>query len=264
VSAEANNLATALKGQTKKQGDWGEMILESILEKSGLTRGREYTIQDNMKDESGKNQRPDVVVHLPENRKIIIDSKVSLVAYDKFSSAENPDLQRITLKEHILSIYSHIDLLAPRRYDLMEGSLDFVMMFIPVEPAYLTAIQADPELWSYAYNKRILLISPTNLIAALKLVTDLWKREQQNRNAMEIARQGEKLYEKFVGFLDTMEDVGRHIGKSQEAYGKALSQLKDGRGNLIGQAMKLRKLGIRSEKSMSSHLLPSEEDTGEE
>jgi DNA recombination protein RmuC len=263
VSAEANNLASALKGQTKKQGDWGEMILESILEKSGLTKGREYTIQDNMKDETGKNQRPDVMVHLPENRKIIIDSKVSLVAFDKYSSAENPDLQRIALKEHINSIYSHIDLLAPKRYDLMEGSLDFVMMFIPVEPAYLTAIQADPELWSYAYNKRILLISPTNLIAALKLVTDLWKREQQNRNALEIARQGEKLYEKFVGFLDTMDDVGKNIGKAQDSYTKAMGQLKDGRGNLVGQALKLKQLGIKSDKTVSPDMLPSDE-SGEE
>lgn len=263
VSNEANNLATALKGQSKKQGDWGEMILESILEKSGLTRGREYTIQDNMKDDAGKNQRPDVVVHLPEGRKIIIDSKVSLLAYDRYSSAESADLQRITQKEHINAIYSHIDLLAPKRYDQMEGSLDFVMMFIPIEPAYLTAIQADQELWSYAYNKRILLISPTNLIAALKLVTDLWKREMQGRNALEIAKQGEKLYEKFVGFVDTMEDVGKNIDKAQDAYSKAFGQLKDGRGNLIGQALKLKQLGIKSDKQLSPSLLPLSEDENE-
>jgi len=259
VSTEANNLATALKGQSKKQGDWGEMILESILEKSGLTKGREYTIQDTMKDEAGKNQRPDVIVHLPENRKIIIDSKVSMVAYDKFCSAENPDMQRIALKEHINSIYSHIDLLAPKRYDQMEGSLDFVMMFIPIEPAYLTAIQADQELWSYAYNKRILLISPTNLIAALRLVTDLWKREQQNRNALEIAKQGEKLYEKFVGFVDTLEEVGKNIDKAHDSYSKAIGQLKDGRGNLVGQALKLKNLGIKSDKTINSNMLPMED-----
>jgi DNA recombination protein RmuC len=235
------------------------MILESILEKSGLTRGREYTIQESMRDDSGKNQRPDVVVHLPENRKIIIDSKVSLLAYDKFSSAENPELQRITLKEHIHSIYSHIDLLAPKRYDQMEGSLDFVMMFIPIEPAYLTAIQADQELWSYAYNKRILLISPTNLIAALRLVTDLWKREMQNRNALEIAKQGEKLYEKFVGFVDTLEDVGKNIDKAHDSYSKAIGQLKDGRGNLVGQALKLKNLGIKSDKTINSNMLPIED-----
>lgn len=259
VSTEANNLATALKGQSKKQGDWGEMILESILEKSGLTKGREYTIQDNMKDEAGKNQRPDVIVHLPENRKIIIDSKVSMIAYDKFCSAENPDLQRIALKEHINSLYSHIDLLAPKRYDQMEGSLDFVMMFIPIEPAYLTAIQADQELWSYAFNKRILLISPTNLIAALRLVTDLWKREMQNRNALEIAKQGEKLYEKFVGFVDTLEDVGKNIDKAHDSYSKAIGQLKDGRGNLVGQALKLKNLGIKSDKTINSNMLPMED-----
>ncbi len=259
VSAEANNLATALKGQTKKQGDWGEMILESILEKSGLTRGREYTIQESMKDESGNTLRPDVIIQLPEDRKIIIDSKVSLTAFDRYCASENPDHQKATLKEHINSLYSHIDLLAPKRYDLMEGSLDFVMMFIPVEPAYLAAIQADPELWSYAYNKRILLISPTNLIAALKLVTDLWKREQQNRNALEIARQGEKLYEKIVGFVDTLEEIGKNIARAHDAYSKAVGQLRDGRGNLIGQALRLKNLGIKSDKTFHPNMVPLQE-----
>lgn len=260
VSSEANNLATALKGQTKKQGDWGEMILESILERSGLTKGREYTMQETIKDEHGNSLRPDVIVTLPENRRIIIDSKVSLVAYDRYTAAENNEGQLSALKFHIASIYAHIDQLSQKRYDQMEGSLDFVMMFIPIEPAYLTAIQADQELWAYAYNKRILLISPTNLIAALKLVTDLWKRELQNRNAVEIAKQGEKLYEKFIGFVDTMEDVGRHINKSQDAYQRAVGQLKDGRGNLVQQALKLKKLGIKSDKEIAAAILPLGEE----
>jgi DNA recombination protein RmuC len=263
VSSEANNLATALKGQSKKQGDWGEMILESILEKSGLTKGREYTVQETIKDENGNSLRPDVIVTLPESRKIIIDSKVSLVAYDRYTSADNNDAQLAALTFHIASIYAHIDQLSQKRYDQMEGSLDFVMMFIPIEPAYLTAIQADQELWAYAYNKRILLISPTNLIAALKLVTDLWKRELQNRNALEIAKQGEKLYEKFIGFVDTMEDVGRHINKSQDAYQKAVGQLKDGRGNLVQQALRLKKLGVKSDKEIAAAMLPLAEEEDE-
>ena len=263
VSSEANNLATALKGQTKKQGDWGEMILESILEKSGLTKGREYTVQETIKDEHGNSLRPDVIVTLPENRKIIIDSKVSLVAYDRYTAVDDNEGQLAALKFHMASIYAHIDQLSQKRYDQMEGSLDFVMMFIPIEPAYLTAIQADQELWAYAYNKRILLISPTNLIAALKLVTDLWKRELQNRNALEIAKQGEKLYEKFIGFADTMEDVGRHISKTQDAYHKAVGQLKDGRGNLIQQALKLKKLGVKSDKEIAATLLPLSDDEDE-
>lgn len=263
VSSEANNLATALKGQSKKQGDWGEMILESILEKSGLTKGREYTMQETIKDEHGNNLRPDVIVTLPENRRIIIDSKVSLVAYDRYTAADSNEAQLAALKFHITSIYAHVDQLSQKRYDQMEGSLDFVMMFIPIEPAYLTAIQADQELWAYAYNKRILLISPTNLIAALKLVTDLWKRELQNRNALEIARQGEKLYEKFIGFVDTMEDVGRHINKSQDAYQKAVGQLKDGRGNLVQQALRLKKLGVKSDKEIAAAMLPLAEEDDE-
>lgn len=263
VSAEANNLATALKGQVKKQGNWGEMILESILQTSGLVKDREYFLQETIKDEEGNSLRPDVLVKLPDNRIIIIDSKVSLVAYDRFSAAETAEDQALCLGEHLKSIYTHIDSLSGKNYDNLEASLDFTMMFIPIEPAYMVSIQSDQSLWAYAYSKRILLISPTNLIACLKLINDLWKRELQSKNAQEIVNRGEKLYEKFVGFAKTMEDIGRHLGKTQEAYNTALGQLNLGSGNLVGQAMKLKSLGLKSSKEMPASLLPKDLESDE-
>jgi DNA recombination protein RmuC len=260
ISLEANNLATALKGQTKKQGDWGETILESILEKSGLVKNREYFLQETFKHDDESNVRPDVTVRLPDDREIIIDSKVSLNAYLRFSEAEMKEQLDLFLQSHLKAIYTHIDQLKSKRYEEREKSLDFVIMFFPIEPAYLLAIQSDPELWSYAYERRILLISPTNLIAVLKIIADLWKREQQSKNAIEIAKQGGRLYEKFVGFLDSIEDLGRFINRSQESYHKALGQLKDGKGNLIDQAEKLKALGVRTAKKIPSRLLPIDPD----
>lgn len=261
VSSEANNLATALKGQAKKQGNWGEIILESILQKSGLVKDREYFLQETIKDEEGKNLRPDVLVKLPDNRVIIIDSKVSLVSYDRFSSADSQEEQEIHLKEHLKSIYGHINDLHGKKYDNLESSLDFTMMFIPIEPAYLISIQADQNLWGYAYSKRILLISPTNLIACLKLMADLWKREMQSKNAMEIVKRGELLYEKFVTFASTLEDIGKHINKTQQSYTAAIGQLNSGSGHLVGQALKLKNLGLKSSKEIPATLLPTDFET---
>jgi DNA recombination protein RmuC len=263
VSAEANNLATALKGKPQKRGNWGEMILERILESSGLTKDREYFIQHSMKDDEGNLLRPDVKVILPDERIIIIDSKVSLIGYDKFIATENTDEQKIFLAEHLKSTYDHIDQLSSKKYDNLETSLDFTMMFIPIEPAYLVAVQGDTELWAYAYSKRIILVSPTNLIACLKLISDLWKREWQNKNAMEIARRGKALYEKFIGFTETFEEIGKSINESQKKYDKALGQLKEGRGNLINQAIQLNDLGLKSDKKVSSNILPSVFDDAE-
>lgn len=260
ISTEANNLATALKGQPKKQGNWGEMILESILQNSGLEKNREYFLQQTIKDDEDNNLRPDVLVKLPDNRDIIIDSKVSLVAYEKFSSSESPEDQAIYLNEHLKSIYNHIDSLSSKQYDNLETSLDFTMMFIPIEPAYLIAIQGDTGLWAYAYKKRILLISPTNLIACLKLMADLWKREQQSKNAMEIVNRGEKLYEKIVSFVASFEEIGKNIGKANSSYNEALNKLNSGGGNIIGQAIKLRSLGLKSSKEFSKNMLPSDID----
>ena len=263
ISTEANNLATALKGKPQKRGNWGEMILERILESSGLTKDREYSIQQSIKDEDGNNLRPDVRVNLPDDRVIIIDSKVSLIAYDKFSASEDVDEQKIFLAEHIKATKEHIDQLNAKKYDDIETALDFTMMFVPIEPAYLLAIQGDQELWSYAYSKRILLVSPTTLIACLKLFSDLWRREWQNKNAMDIVKRGELLYEKFVGFTETFEDIGKTINSTQKAYDKALGQLKTGRGNVITQAIQLKELGLKSDKKVSDKLLPLNIETTE-
>jgi len=266
ISQEANNLASALKGQAKKQGDWGETILERILELSGLEKNREYFIQENLKDEHGLNQRPDIIVRLPDDRNIIIDSKVSLNAYLRYSEADSKEQQDIFIASHLQAINQHIDQLSAKKYEELTSSLDFVIMFIPVEPAYILAVQSDPDLWAYAYTRRILLISPTNLIAVLKIVADLWKREMQSKNAVEIATEGAKLYDKFIGFVSTIEDIGKHLSRSQDAYLQAVSQLKDGRGNLISRVHKLRKLGVKSTKQLPTSMLTAdledEEETG--
>lgn len=250
VSSEANNLASALKGQVKKQGNWGEVILESILEKSGLVKNREYFIQPTIKNEEGKIIRPDVLVHLPDNRTIIIDSKMSLVAYDRFWNCDVKEQQDQCLADHLRSIYNHIDNLHGKKYDNIESALDFTMMFVPIESAYLIAIQQDPDLWAYAYNKRILMISPTNLIASLKLMADIWKRDNQSKNAMEIVKRGELLYEKFAGFTASMAVIGGHLNNAQSAYDSALMQLKNGQGNLIWQAIQLKNMGLKSTKQL--------------
>lgn len=261
ISEDANNLTKALKGSNKIQGNWGEMILESILEKSGLKKGEEYYSQETLKDEngntiinaSGGRMQPDVVVVYPGGRKIIIDSKVSLTAYIKYVEAETDEAKAIVEKEHILSIRQHIDELSKKSYQDYVESLDFVMMFIPNEPAYILAMQLDSTLWDYAYRKRILLISPTNLIASLKVVSDLWKREYQSRNAQEIAKRGSILYDKFAGFVDSLQDIGKNIERSQKAYDKAYSQLSEGNGNLIRQAEMLKELGVKSQKELPNN-----------
>ncbi len=268
ISQEANNLTKALKGDSKIQGDWGEMILESILEKSGLVKGREYFTQETLQNEMGKSLvtdegrrlRPDVVVVYPDQRRVVIDSKVSLTAYARYMEAESKEASEKALQEHIRSLKNHVDELATKGYQDYVESLDFVMMFVPNEPAYLTAMQYDNNLWHYAYAKRVMLISPTNLIAALKLVADLWKREKQSQNAIDIAERGAALYDKFVGFLGALSDIGVNLERTTKSYTQAMNQLKDGRGNLIGQVEKLRTLGVKAKKEIPSALL-SESDS---
>ncbi|MBK7109658.1 MAG: DNA recombination protein RmuC [Bacteroidetes bacterium] len=257
LSDDAHNLTKALKGDTKTQGDWGEIILESILQRSGLTPGREYFIQDSYRDTEGNLFRPDVIVALPNNRKIIIDSKVSLTAYERFISADNETEQAIYLKKHLDSIYSHIDLLAKKNYqDLLgDASLDLVLMFVPIEPAHITAMHHDPELWAYAYNKGIVLVSPYNLLSAMKLISDLWQREKQNRNAMDIADRSGALYDKFVSFTDTLRDLGMHINRTSSSYEDAIKQLTSGKGNIISQVEKMKTLGAKAKKEIPEKLL---------
>jgi len=268
VSQEANNLATALKGQTKTQGDWGEMILERILEDSGLTKDREYFSQYNIKNEAGENQRPDFVLKLPGNQLVIIDSKVSLNAFERMSSAKNDEERTQNLQLHIAAVKKHIDTLALKKYDDLKESLDFTIMFIPVEPAFLVAVQYDSQLWNYAYHKHIILLSPTNLIAYLKLISDVWKRADQNQNALEIADRGGKLYDKFVGFVENLEKVGKNIDLAKNSYNEAFKQLKTGKDNLVIQTQKLKELGAKNRKSIpptllenSDHEIESEENT---
>lgn len=260
ISEEANNLTNALKGQSKTQGDWGEMILENILEFSGLSKNREYFVQDTFRDEQGNIKKPDVIIKYPDQRFIIVDSKVSLVAYERLNKTTEKAVFDLELAAHMRSIRSHIDDLSSKEYDKFDKTLDFVMLFVPIEPAYLVAMQHDPELWNYAYSKRILLISPTNLIAALKMVADIWKRDDQNRNAREIAKRGEMLYDKFVGFVSEMENIDKYISKADESYKEAMSKLRSGRGNLISQAEKLRKLGLKPKKTLPDVLKLQEEE----
>ncbi|MCF8332415.1 MAG: DNA recombination protein RmuC [Bacteroidales bacterium] len=266
ISEEASNLTNALKSDTKKQGNWGEMILETILENSGLRKNEEYFVQTTMrteegktiKDDQGHRMQPDVIIKYPDKRNVIIDSKVSLVAYERYVNATDATQQGNALKEHIRSLRSHVDNLSSKNYQNYTESLDFVMLFIPIEPAYLVAIREDDQLWNYAYNKRILLISPTNLIAALKLLEDLWKREYQNQNAMDIAERGGKLYDKFYNFVSSLENIGKHIDATNKSYDQAMKQLSTGSGNLIRQVEELNKLGVKTQKQLPNKLFDQE------
>lgn len=255
ISQEAKNLTDALKGQAKTQGNWGEMILESILEKSGLVKGREYTVQESIKDSEGKRFQPDVILTYPDKGRVIIDSKVSLVAYERYSSSSNKEEQDKALSEHLRSVRNHIDSLSSKNYQELVGSLEWVMMFIPIEPAYMVVMEADSELWNYAYSRRVLLISPTNLIAALKMIHNLWRHEYQNRNAVEIANRGGLLYDKFVGFVENLTAIGENIHKAHTSYESAFSQLREGKGNLISQAKQLKDLGVKAKKTIPSELI---------
>lgn len=259
ISEEANSLTRALKSESKTQGGWGEMILENILERSGLVKDREYFMEYQLLDEHGnplrsdnedKKMRPDAVIKYPDNRHVIIDSKVSLNSFTRCLDATDEIARLRELADHVACIKKHIQTLSAKGYDDYNKSLDFVMMFIPSEPAYIAALQADPELWNYAYDKRILLLSPTNLITSLKLIVDLWKREYQNINANEIAERGAKLYDKFVGFIANLEAVGEHLQKAQNKYGEAHKQLTTGNDNLVTQATKLKDLGLKTKKSL--------------
>jgi DNA recombination protein RmuC len=266
ISKEASSLTKALKGESKTQGNWGEVVLESILERTGLRKGYEYTVQDSYTGADNRRYQADVIVHYPGDRSIVIDSKVTLTAYENFIGAGDEAQREAALKAHLTSVKNHINELASKNYqDIPEiKTLDFVVMFMPVEPAYLLAIQHEPQLWNYAYEKRILLISPTNLLAVLKMIDSLWKQEFQNRNVMEIARQGGELYDKFVGLVEDLQDIGTKLNQAQKSYDTSMNKLHTGKGNLLRRAQELRKLGVKAKKQLPddwvSRALENEEE----
>ncbi|OQX75500.1 MAG: DNA polymerase V [Bacteroidetes bacterium 4484_276] len=257
VSKEAHNLTQALKGQSKTQGNWGELILENILERSGLVKDREYFVQKSFTDDNGKRLQPDVVITYPGDKNVVVDSKVSLTAYEKYTASEFKEEQDAALKEHLISIKKHIDELHSKNYQHIYelNSLDFVMMFMPVEPAFLLAIRHDPGLWGYAYDRGVLLISPTNLIAAIKMVAGIWQQEYQSRNVLEIADESGKLYDKFVGLVDDLVDVGRKLKTTQISYENSMKKLSEGKGNLVSRVEKIRKLGAKASKELPKAII---------
>lgn len=261
LHADAKALTDALTGtQNKTQGNWGEMILETVLENSGLVKGREYFVQTastrTEEDGSVRRLQPDVLVNLPDNKQIIIDSKVSLTAYVRYTQAQTPEAAERELAAHTASVRAHIKSLSLKQYSDLEGvnTLDFVFMFIPVEPAYLLALQHDDSLFQECFDKRIMPVGPSTLLATLRTVANIWRNEQQNQNALAIAEEGGKLYDKFVGFVTTLEGVGKNIEQAQNQYQAAYKQLYEGRGNLVGRAEKLRKLGVKATKQLEKSL----------
>ena len=257
VTKEAENLAKAIKGDTKIQGNWGEFILESILEKSGLSKDREYSVQTSFVTEEGKRYQPDVIIKLPEDKHIIIDAKVSLVNYEQFFTADQASEQALSLKRHLQSIRKHVKELSEKNYQKEYGlkGLDFVLMFVPIEPAFSLAVQHDPGLFHEAYEKNIVLVSPTTLMATLRTIANIWKHEYQNQNALEIAQQGGALYDKFVGFVEDLKQLGRQMDITQKTYVEAMKKLHEGKGNLVRRAQNIKKLGARTSKILDQKLI---------
>jgi DNA recombination protein RmuC len=260
MTKEAENLTKALRGDSKTQGAWGEFILERILEKSGLERDREYTIQESFTTDEGR-RRPDVIIRLPENRQVIIDSKVSLTAYDNFVNANTDDEKLVALKAHIFSIRQHLRGLSDKNYQrISDRGLDFVIMFIPIEPAYILAIQSEKNLYEDALEKRIIFVSPTLLIPSLQLIKNVWKQEYQNRNSLEIARHATSLYDKFVGFTNDLVEIGNQIKKTQTSYEGAMNKLTTGNGNLVKSVERFKTLGIKPAKNTDQRLVDRSSD----
>ncbi len=257
LSQDAHNLTSALKGQAKTQGSWGEFILERVLENSGLTKGEHYKTQESYTREDGTRAQPDVIIYLPEGKHIIVDAKVSIVAYNDYANAENEVAKSAALKRHIISIRSHLKDLSSKSYqDLNQlNTLDYVIMFVPVEPAFMLALAEDGELWQEALAKNVFLVSPSTLLCVLRTISHLWKQEQQSRNAQDIAKRGGELYDKLTGFVMDLEKVGDRLHQAQKSYDDAFNKFKSGRGNVISQAEKLKQMGVKTSKSLPAPLV---------
>ena len=262
ISDEANNLTKALKGDVKKQGNWGEVILERILERSGLTEGREYEKQESVLSEAGQRFQPDVVIHLPDQKHIVVDSKVSLVAYERLVNAENEKDRPAFVKEHLLSVRNHIKILSEKHYQNSPNfnSPDFVLLFVPIESSFSIAVQEDQDLFSYAWDNKVVIVSPSTLLATLRTIASIWQQENQTRNALEIARQSGALYDKFVAFISDMEAIGKSLESTRKTYDQATNKLYSGSGNLVGRAEKIRKLGAKTTKELPEKLLDQEQE----
>ena len=263
MSDEARSLTNALKGDSKIQGNWGELVLESILESSGLRRGEEYVVQDSHTQADGSRLQPDVIIKLPEGRHLVIDSKVSITAYARHTEAATTDEADKELLSHIQSIRQHIQGLSGKNYAGIAdiASVDFVLMFIPIEPAFLSALKSAPNLYQEALSKNIVLVCPSTLMATLRTVAHLWRQDQQNKNAMEIARQCANLYDKFVGFVEDLEQIGKRLDQAQSSYHDAFNKLKTGKGNLIKAAEKVKELGVKPNKMIASNLLTQDDES---
>ncbi|MGS0674612.1 DNA recombination protein RmuC [Shewanella sp. 0m-4] len=257
MSQDAVNLTKALKGDNKQQGNWGEVILERVLQESGLREGHEYDTQTDLKSDSGKRFKPDVIVHLPENKDVVIDAKMSLVAYERYFNSDDDDIRAQAIKEHIISVRGHIKGLSQKDYQKLHGvkSLDYVLMFIPLEPAFLLALEHDPSLVNYALESNIMLVSPTNLLVALRTINNIWRYEYQNQNAQMIAKQAGRIYDKLCGYLDDMEKLGRSLESADKNFTNAMNKLSTGKGNVIRQAHQMQQLGVQTSKKVDAQLL---------
>ena len=258
VSSDAASLASALKGDNKQQGNWGEFVLEKLLEDSGLSKGREYETQVALKDEDGNRRNPDVIIHLPEGRDIIIDAKVSLIDYERYFHAEDGEVRNQSLNQHLNSLRNHIKGLSVKNYEKLENvnSLDFVLIFIPVESAFMLALDNDRDIMREAYDRGIILVSPSTLMVTLRTIKNLWRYADQNINAQQIAEKAGALYDLFVLHVEALEDIGKHLDKSKDAYETAFKRLSKGRGNLVKRSEELKVLGAKTKKALADKLLP--------
>ena len=262
ISDEANNLTKALKGDVKQQGNWGEIVLERVLEMSGLHIGREFEREAVSKDDNDANKRPDVIVHLPDNKHVVIDSKVSLVAYDRLVNAPDNAAYETALKEQVVSLKKHVNELAAKNYPNLPGlnAPDFVLMFVPIEAMFSVAVDADKNLFAYAWEKKIVIVSPTTLLATLRTIASIWQQENQTKNAFEIARLGGVLYDKMVGFIDDFQKIKRSLDAADKAYNDALGKMSTGKGNMLNTATRIKELGAKAGKTIQQNLLQDAEE----